>query len=116
MPDSAIADARVGKIVYAVIGPKGRLRPSSRAMDGRKRPDGPCGDGRANDFAHPYGSAGSGATSTGYEGGRRPALILKDFFRLEGPGREGSPTAAAGQKIFFIFPEPITFSCVREPT
>jgi hypothetical protein len=116
MPDAMIADARVGTIMHAAIRPKGRLRPSSRAMDGRKRADGAHGDATANDFAHPYGSAGSGATSTGYEGGRRSALILKDFFPLQRPGREGSPTAAAGLKIFFIFPEPITFSCVREPT
>src|SRR5262245_8078778 len=44
--------SRVGKIVHAVARPKGRSRPSSRAMDGRKRPDGPRGDGTANDFAH----------------------------------------------------------------
>ena len=73
-------------------------------MDARKRPDGPCGDGRANDFAHPYGSAGSGATSTGYEGRRRSALILKDFFPSQGP-RPGRLAACRSRpKDFFHFP------------
>jgi hypothetical protein len=77
----------------------------TRVFDALWRAEG-WGEGYRERFCPPYSSAEPRgpphAASTGYEGGRRSALILKDFFPSQGPGQEGSLTAAAGQKIFAL--------------